>query len=68
MECYNKAGETGSYFCDELYCKADLYEDLGEYKKSHDMYMKIADILRQKGYDVEADMAEKDAEEVKRKI
>ena len=32
------------------------------------MYMKIANTLRERGYDVEADMAEKDAEEVKSKI
>ncbi|MBQ8782474.1 MAG: helix-turn-helix domain-containing protein [Clostridia bacterium] len=68
MEYYNKAGEIGSCFCDELYCKADLYESLGEYEKSVEMYMKIADTLRQRGYDVEADMAEKDAQEVKKKI
>ena len=68
MGHYNKAGEIGSYFCDELYCKASLYESLGEYEKSVEMYMKIADTLRQRGYDVEADMAEKDAEEVRRKI
>ncbi len=68
MEYYDKAGEIGSYFCDELYCKASLYEDLGEYEKSVEMYMKIADTLRQRGYDVEADMAEKDAEEVRKKI
>ena len=63
MEYYDKAGEIGSFFCDELYCKVSLYEDLGEYEKSVEMYMKIADTLRQRGYDVEADMAEKDAEE-----
>lgn len=68
MEHYNKAGEIGSYFCDELYCKASLYEELGEYEKSVEMYMKIADTLRNRGYDVEADAAEKDAEEVRRKI
>ncbi len=68
MEHYNKAGEIGSYFCDELYCKASLYVELGEYEKSVEMYMKIADTLRQRGYDVEADMAEKDAEKVRRKI
>lgn len=65
---YNKAGEIGTYFCDELYCKASYYEDLGDYEKSHDMYMEIADILRGRGYDVEADMAEESAEEVKKKI
>lgn len=68
MKHYNKAGEIGSYFCDDLYCKASLYKDLGEYEKSVEMYMKIADILRQRGYDVEADMAEKDAEEIRKDI
>ena len=67
MKCYDKAGEIGTYFCDELYCKANLYEDLGDFEKSYAEYMKIADTLRKRGYDVEADMAEKDAEEVKAK-
>lgn len=65
---YDRAGEIGTYFCDELYCKASLYEKLGDYEKSHDMYMEIADILRRRGYDVEADMAEESAKEVKNKI
>ena len=68
LEYYDKAGEIGSFFCDELYCKASLYDELGDCEKSVEMYMKIADILRKRGYDVEADMAEKDAEEVKNKI
>ncbi len=68
LECYNKAGEIGTYFCDELYCKADFYEDLGDYEKSYAEYMKLADTLRERGYDVEADAAEKSAEEVKNKI
>ena len=49
-------------------CKASLFEDLGDYEKSGEMYMKIADTLRQRGYDVEADMAEASAKEVKKKI
>ena len=48
-------------------CKASLFE-LGDYEKSGEMYMKIADTLRQRGYDVEADMAEASAKEVKKKI
>ena len=32
LKCYDKAGEIGTYFCDELYCKASLYEDLGNYE------------------------------------
>ena len=68
LEYYNKAGEIGTYFCDELYCKASLYEDLCDYEKAVEMHMKIAGTLRQRGYDVEADAAEKEAEEVKKKI
>lgn len=68
LECYNRAGEIGTYFCDELYCKASFYEDLGDCKKSYDVYMEIADILRKRGYDVEADAAEESAKEVKKKI
>lgn len=68
LECYNKAGEIGTYFCDELYGKANLYEDLGDYEKSYTEYMKLADMLRKRGYDVEADAAKKDAEEIKSKI
>ena len=68
LDCYNKAGEIGTYFCDELYCKASLYEDLEDYEKSYAEYMKLSEILRKRGYDVEADMAEKDAKEVKNKI
>ena len=67
LDCYNKAGKIGTYFCDELYCKASLYEDLGDYEKAYAEYMKLSDILRNRGYDVEADAAEKDAEEVKSK-
>lgn len=68
LEYYDKAGEIGTYFCDELYCKASLYEELEDFEKSHDVYMEIADTLRGRGYDVEADMAEESAKEVKKKI
>ncbi len=68
LKCYDKAGEIGTYFCDELYCKASLYEDLGNYEKAYAEYMKLADTLRKRGYDVEADAAERDAEENKSKI
>ncbi len=39
-----------------------------EYEKAYNECMKMADIYRNRGYDVEADMAEKRAEEVKSKI
>lgn len=68
MGYYDKAGEIGTYFCDELYCKASLFEDMGEYEKSADMYMKIHGILKDRGYDVEAEMAKESAREVNKKI
>ena len=68
LEYYYRAGEIGTYFCDELYCKAGLYEDLENYEMAYEQYLKIAATLRERGYDVEADAAEKDAEELKTKI
>ncbi len=68
LEYYDKAGEIGTYFCDEMDCKSGLYEELGEYEKAYSECMKMVDIYRKRGYDVEADMIEKRAEEIKRKI
>ena len=65
LEYYNKAGEIGTYFCDELYCKAGLYEDIGDLTNARKQYLKIAENLRTRGYDIEADAAEKDANEIK---
>lgn len=41
--------------------------EMCEYEKAYNEYMKMADNYRSRGYGVEADMAEKDAEEVKNK-
>ena len=41
---------------------------MGEYEKAYNEYMKMAEIYRSRGYDVEADIAEKSAKEVKNKI
>lgn len=68
LEYYDKAGEIGTYFCDEMDCKAGLYKDMGEFEKAYNEYIKMADIYRNRGYDVEADMMEKHAEEAKSKI
>ena len=68
LEYYNKADEIGTYFCDEMDCKVGLYEEMGEYEKAYNECMKMANIYRSRGYDVEADIAEKRAEEIKRKI
>lgn len=60
--CYDKAGEIGTFFFDELYSKAMLYEKTGDYGKACELYGEIAEKLRRKGFDVEADMAQRSAE------
>lgn len=66
IQYYNKAGEIGTFFYDELYCKANLYEKIGDYEKATHLYLEIAEKLRKKGFDVEADMAEEHAEKTAR--
>ena len=68
LNCYNKAGKIGTYFCDEMDCKVGLYEELCEYEKAYNECIKMVDIYRSRGYDVEADMAEKRAKEIKDKM
>ena len=68
LEYYNKAGEIGTYFCDEMDCRVGLYEEMHEYEKAYNECIKMADIYRSRGYDVEAEIAEKRAQEVKNKI
>ncbi len=65
---YDKAGKIGTYFCDEMDGKAILYKEQGEFEKAYNEYMKMADIYRSRGYDVEADMMEKSAQEAKKQI
>lgn len=67
MRYYDKAGEIGTYFCDEKYCKACLYEDLGAIEKAAREYMEIAQILQSRGFDVEAEMAQAEAESLLKK-
>lgn len=62
LKYYERAGEIGTYFCDELYCIAQLYEDIGENGKAYEYYMKIAYTLSSRGLDVEAERAKKSAE------
>ena len=61
LACFDKAGEIGTFFCDELYCKAHLYEKLGKLDEARSEYLGIADTLRKRGFDIEAEMAERDA-------
>ena len=59
--CWDKAGELGTAFHDELYCKAGCYELLGEYEKARAIYLELAELLREEHFDVEAEMAEEAA-------
>ncbi|MBQ6931135.1 MAG: helix-turn-helix domain-containing protein [Clostridia bacterium] len=68
LEYYDKAGEIGTYFCDEMDCKSNLYAETGEYEKAYNEKMKMAAVYRQRGYDVEAEMVEKQAKEYLEKM
>ncbi len=68
LSYYDKAGEIGTYFCDDLDCKAGLYSEIGEYNKAYDLYMKMSEIYRNRGFDVEAEIMEKYADECKAKL
>lgn len=65
---WDKAGELGTDYYDEYYCKAYCYEDMGEYEKSYQTFMELAELLRKANYDVEAEMAEEDAQRIQLKI
>ncbi len=64
---WDKAGKIGTYFHDEVYCKAYCYEDMGEFDKAARILFDLADTLRREHYDVEAEMAEEDARIMKGK-
>ena len=68
FKCWDKAGELGTDFYEEYYSKASCYADIGEYKKAYHLYMELAEKLRQDNYDVEAEIAEKDAAIMKQKM
>lgn len=61
IEYFDMAGTIGTDFYDELYCKAMLYEKIGNFENAHKLYMEIAEKLRKNGFDVEAEMAEENA-------
>lgn len=66
--CWDKAGELGTDFYDEYYCRAYCYEDMGEYEKAYQTFLELADLLRGDDYDVEAEMAIEDAQKIKAKM
>jgi len=57
FEMWKKAGEIGCDFHDELYCMAVCYGHMGEHERSAEIYETIASLLKDEGYDVEAEMA-----------
>lgn len=63
-----KAGEIGTYFCDEKYEIAMCYRKLGRFKDAYQVYLDIADIHRKNGYDVEAEEALGYAKDIEDKI
>ena len=63
-----KAGEIGTYFCDEKYVIALCYQKLEKFKEAYQIYLEIADIHRKNGYDVEAEQALGYAKEIEDKI
>lgn len=68
FQYWDKAGELGTDFYDEYYCKASGYAELGDYEKAYHIYMELADKLRRDNYDVEAEMAEDEAKEIMLKM
>ena len=65
---YKKAGNIGTYFCDEKYAIAMCYRKLEKFKEAYQVYLEIADIHRKNGYDVEAEQALGYAKEIEDKI
>ena len=68
FEYWDRAGELGTDFYDEYYCKAGCYSDMDKYEKACDIYLELADKLRRDGYDVEAEMAETEAVKLRLKM
>ena len=65
---FERSEEIGTYFCDGKYQIAWCYRKLERFKEAHQVYLEIADIHRQNGYDVEAEQALGYAKEIEDKI
>lgn len=61
FEYWNKAEELGTEFMDGKYAKAFCFENLEQYDFAYETWSEIAEELKSKGYDVEAQMPEKQA-------
>lgn len=62
FEYWNKAEKLGTDFMDGKYAKAFCYEHLEQYENAYNMWCEIAEELKLKGYDIEAEMPKKQAD------
>ncbi len=69
IECYEIAEKLGvndhAGLWNIAYCY-DLY--MGEYKKSYNTWLELANLYKNEGFEIESEMAKRNAEEVKAKI
>jgi len=65
---WDRALQADANFYDATYSKAFYYEDAGDYEQAHILWRRIAQRLRQDGFDVEAAAEEKRAERCLRKL
>ena len=68
MTHIEKAGQLGTYFVDEKWTLTELYRRQGMFDKVRDTYLEIAEILRSRGFDEDADMAVDYAKQAEAKI
>jgi len=68
IECFGKAEEIGTYFCDGKYEIANCCKKLDRFKEAYQIYLEIADIHRRNGYEVEAEQALGYAREIENRI
>ncbi|MGN0457846.1 MAG: helix-turn-helix domain-containing protein [Eubacterium sp.] len=62
FEHWDKAEELGTTFMDGKYSKAFCYQELEQYENAYNVWCEIAEELKLKGYDIEAEMPKKQAE------
>lgn len=61
---YEKCGELGTDFHDEIEALAFCYEEMGDKEKAYEKYMEMSRLLRSEGYEEDAEAYEKMAEEL----
>lgn len=65
---WDKAEEIGCYFMDGKYSKAYCYEELEQYENAYKAWCELAEELKEKGFDVEAEMPIQRAEMCRERI